>query len=370
VRELVFLFLKLGITAFGGPAAHIAMMHDEVVRRRGWMTDAHFLDLVGATNLVPGPNSTELAFHLGYQRHGWRGLLAAGGCFIAPAALIVGGLAWAYLQYGQTSVGLGLLYGISPVVVAIIGYAVITLGRTAVTGWLLAGVAAAALAAYLLGLNELVVLAGGGLITVAVRTWRRHRDERTLAALIPLAAGPLFADPGWAVLTRLFLTMLKIGAVLYGSGYVLVAFLDADFVHRLGWLTEHQLLDAVAIGQVTPGPLFTTATFVGYLVAGVPGAIVATVGIFLPALFFGALLNRLVRWIRARTWASAALDGVNAAALALMAGVALRIGDAALVDPLTIVVAVVALVLLWRLRLNSAWLVAGGALIGVVHAVL
>jgi chromate transporter len=187
---------------------------------------------------------------------------------------------------------------------------------------------------------------------------------------VPIAAGPLFADPTWAVLLRLFLTMLKIGTVLYGSGYVLAAFLDADFVQRLHWLTTQQLLDAVTIGQVTPGPLFTTATFVGYIVAGVPGAVVATIGIFLPALVFGALLDRLVRWIRARTWASAALDGINAAALALMAGVAVRLGHTALVDPLTIVVAVVALVLLWRLRLNSAWVVLGGALIGLGHSLL
>jgi chromate transporter len=369
VRELVVLFLRLGFTAFGGPAAHIAMMHDEVVRRRGWMTDERFLDLVGATNLVPGPNSTELAFHLGHERAGWRGLLVAGGCFIAPAALMVGGLAWAYLRYGQTPVGAGLFYGINPVVVAIIGYAVVTLSRSAIRSPLLAAVAIAGLTAYLLGVFELVILAGAGLIAVLARTWRRHRGERA-ALILPLAVGPLFADPGWAVLARLFLTMLKIGAVLYGSGYVLVAFLDDEFVQGLGWLTEQQLLDGVAIGQVTPGPLFTTATFVGYVVAGAPGAIVATVGIFLPALLFGAFLDPLVRAIRARAWASAALDGVNAAALALMAGVALRIGQTALVDPLTVTVAVVALVLLWLVRLNSAWVVGGGALVGLGYALL
>lgn len=373
VRELARLFLKLGCIAFGGPAAHIAMMHDEVVTRRNWLSEQRFLDLVGATNLVPGPNSTELAIYLGFQRARWRGLVVAGVCFIAPAAVLVCVLAWAYVRYGRTAVGTGLLYGITPVVIAIIGYAVVQLVPTAVRGVWLGVLAAAGLAAYLLGLNELVILGAGGALAVPV-AWRSRRSEgegRVAAVAWPLwLAGPVLGAPTWGELTRLFLTMLKIGTVLYGSGYVLFAFLRGDFVQRLGWLTEQQLLDAVAVGQLTPGPLFTSATFVGYLVAGLPGAILATVAIFAPAFAFAALLGRIVGWLRGRWWASAALDGVNATALALMVGVALQLGRRALVDPLTVGLAVAAALVLWRLRVNSVWLILAGAAVGLADALL
>ncbi|MEU8378328.1 chromate efflux transporter [Streptosporangium sp. NPDC048865] len=382
LREVTWLFLRLGLTAFGGPAAHIAMMHDEVVRRRGWLTEQRFLDLVGATNLIPGPSSTELAIHLGHERARWRGLVSAGVCFILPAALMVGALAALYVHYGRTPEVAGILYGIRPVVIAIIAWALFSLVRTALKTaylWILAG---AVLAAYLLGVNELLLLAAGGLLTVAVRTaptWRPRprgpggepppdgsRTSRALlAAPLALAGGQ---DPDQ--LLRLFLTMLKIGAVLYGSGYVLLAFLEGDFVERLGWLTAAQLADAVSIGQFTPGPVFTTATFVGYLVAGTPGAVLATVAIFLPSFLLVGLLTRITDRIRSRAWSSALLDGVNAAALALMAGVALQLGRISLVDPLTWALTAGTLLVLWRTRLNSAWLIAAGAAVGLVSVIV
>lgn len=365
MREVAAVFLRLGTIAFGGPAAHTAMMREELVRRRGWVSDARFLDLMGATNLIPGPNSTELAIHLGHERARWRGLLVAGFCFIVPAALMVTALAWAYVRYGETPAVENILYGVVPVVIGIIAFAIAGLARTALkSGWL-AVLAAGALAAYLAGANELVVLAVGAAAAVLVR---RLDPGRGSVPALGLAALPVFGDPTVAQLCQLFLTMLKIGAVLYGSGYVLVAFLDGDFVQRLGWITDQQLLDAVSIGQVTPGPVFTTATFIGYLVAGPVGAFLATVAIFLPSFVFVGLLTRLTGFLRSREWTSALLDGLNAVALALMAGVTLRLGRETLVDPLTIGLAVVTVLVLWRTKLNSAWLIAAGALVGVLHA--
>lgn len=359
--------MRLGFTAFGGPAAHIAMLHDEVVTRRRWMDDQHFLDLVGATNLIPGPNSTEMAIHVGYERAGWRGLLLAGLCFILPAAFIVGALAWAYVRFGATPAGEALLYGIKPVIIAIVAQALWKLGRTALKGRLLAAVGAAVFAAYLLGVDELLLLAAGGLAVLAMR---RLRPGAGLWLFVPplawLHSVPALQAASEVTLERLFLVFLKVGAVLYGSGYVLLAFLHGDLVVELGWLTEQQLLDAVAIGQFTPGPVFTTATFVGYVLAGAPGAVVATVGIFLPSFVFVALINRIVPAIRRSPWAGALLDGVNAAALGLMAGVTVQLGAAALLDPLTVALALGAALLLFRYQVNSAWLVLGGGVIGLL----
>lgn len=368
VRELVILFLRLGITAFGGPAAHIAMMHDEVVVRRKWMTEQHFLDLVGATNLIPGPNSTEMAIHIGYERARWRGLVAAGLCFILPAALIVLALAWLYVEYGTTPQADALLYGIKPVIIAIVLQALIRLGMTALKGPLLIGIGVGALALYLLGINELVLLFGGALIYVAVQAARRFPP----AGLIFL---PLTGVQSWLIqgaeapaisLGRLFLIFLKAGALLYGSGYVLLAFLRNDLVVNTGWLTDQQLLDAVAIGQFTPGPVFTTATFVGYVLAGLPGAVVATLGIFLPSFLFVALLARIMPYVRKSPWSAAFLDGVNASALGLMGGVTWQLGRAAIFDLLTALLAVGAAIVLFRFKLNSAWLVLAGAVVGLV----
>ncbi|GIH28357.1 chromate transporter [Acrocarpospora phusangensis] len=376
LREVTLVFLKLGVIAFGGPAAHTAMMRDELVRRRGWVSDQRFVDLMGATNLIPGPNSTELAIHLGYDRARWRGLIIAGVCFIVPAALMVTALAWAYVTYGSTPEVEGILYGVVPAVIAIIVHALFGLLRTAIKSIWLAVLAVAALAAYLLGVNELLILAAGALLAAAAQLAHRLRTDRPQALLaLPLlgqltGGSPVFPDPTGAQLTQLFLTMLKIGSVLYGSGYVLLAFLRGDFVERLGWITNQQLIDAVSIGQVTPGPVFTTATFLGYLVAGPLGAFLATVAIFLPSFLFVGLLTRLTDRLRASDWTSALLDGLNAAALALMAGVSYQLGTTAIIDPLTGAIALVTLALLWKTKLNNAWYIAAGAAIGLAHTLL
>jgi len=365
--EVIRLFLRLGFTAFGGPAAHIAMMHDEVVIRRKWMEEQHFLDLVGATNLIPGPNSTEMAIHVGYERAGWRGLIAAGVCFIMPAVLIVLALAWAYVEYGNTPQGDALMYGIKPVIIAIVVQALYRLVPTALKSPLLAAIGVGALALYLLGVNELLVLFGGALLVVAIQAVRRFPS--TVAMLLPLAgleSGLRQAVTNIPIsLDRIFLIFLKAGALLYGSGYVLLAFLRNDLVVNYGWLTDQQLLDAIAIGQFTPGPVFTTATFIGYVLAGIPGAIVATLGIFLPSFFFVALLARVVPYIRKSPWTAAFLDGVNVAALGLMAGVTWQLGRAALIDIPTILLALAAGILLFRFKLNSAWLVLAGGIVGL-----
>jgi chromate transporter len=371
--EVAQVALKLGFTAFGGPAAHIAMLREETVVRRQWLTDAYFLDLVGATNLIPGPNSTEMVIHVGYLRAGWRGLLVAGTLFILPAATIVLALGWAYVQFGTTPAGEALLYGIKPVVIAVVAQALWGLGRTALQGPLLFAVGAAAAALYLVGFNELAILFAGALAVLLIRTIQ-HLSPRQFGAAMaaPFAGLPLTmlptllqAAPVAVSLTTLFLTFLKIGAVLYGSGYVLLAFLRNDFVERLGWLTDQQLLDAVAIGQMTPGPVFTTATFIGYLVAGVPGAVLATVGIFLPAFIFVALLHPLVPRLRRFPWTAAMLDGVNVAAMGLMAAVTWLLGRDAIVDPITATIAIAAAALLIRFRVNSTWLVLAGAIVGL-----
>jgi chromate transporter len=348
------------------------MMHDEVVTRRKWMAEQEFLDMVGATNLVPGPNSTEIAIHLGYVRAGWRGLIAAGVCFIMPAVLIVLALAWLYVEYGSTPQGDALMYGIKPVIIAIVVQALYRLVPTALKGPVLAAVGVGAAAAYLLGVNELVVLFGGALLVVAIQAVRRFPDAA--AAILPLVGLPRWLSQTAAEspisLDRIFLIFLKVGALLYGSGYVLLAFLRNDLVVNYGWLTDQQLLDAVAIGQFTPGPVFTTATFIGYLLAGIPGAVVATIGIFLPSFLFVGLLTRIMPHIRKSPWTAAFLDGVNVAALGLMAGVTWQLGRAALIDPPTVLLAIVAAILLFRFKLNSAWLVLAGGVIGLGLAYL
>lgn len=365
-------FLRLGALAFGGPAAHVAMMREELVRRRGWLDDARFLDLWGATHLIPGPNSTELAIHLGHERAGWRGLVLAGVAFIGPAALMVTGLAWLYVEHGTTPSFTAVLAGVVPAVLAIVLWALVGLVRPALRTPLLAVLAVAVLAGQLLGVHELVLLLGGGVLVVLLRGVRRVRAPRGRAPGGPAAwvAPSLVAleRTGGGDLTTLFWTMLKIGAVLYGSGYVILAFLEGEFVDRLGWITNQQLLDAVAVGQVTPGPLFTSATFVGYLVAGLPGAFVATVAIFLPSFLLVGLLTRISSRLRERWWTAAFLDGVNTSALALMAGVTWVLAREAVVDLVSVAILLVTLLLLWRTRWNSGWYVLGGAVVGgLVH---
>jgi len=365
LKEVAALFLKLGFTAFGGPAAHIALFHDETVKRRKWLDDGQFLDLIGATNLIPGPNSTEMAIHLGFLRAGLPGLVVAGVCFITPAMLIVLMLAWVYARYGSTPQAEWLLYGIKPVVIAIIVQALWILGKKAVKGGLTAGVALVVFGLYFLGANEIALLFGGGLLVMGVMNYRRWKPGLKSALLLPLGSLGLLAQVAVPYsLPLLFTTFLKIGSVLYGSGYVLLAFLRADFVVRYGWLTDQQLIDAIAIGQVTPGPVFTTATFIGYQLGGVSGALLATLGIFLPSFVFVAISNPLIPRIRNSPWLGSLLDGVNVASLGLMAAVTWQLGRASLVDPLTTGVAAITLFLLMRLKVNSTWLIAGGALAG------
>ncbi|HEX5887978.1 MAG TPA: chromate transporter [Pyrinomonadaceae bacterium] len=367
---LCLLFLRLGTTAFGGPAAHIAMMEDEVVRRRRWMTQNEFLDLLGAANLIPGPNSTELAIHIGHRQAGWRGLLIAGISFILPAMLIVMAFAWAYVRYGSLPQVAGVLYGVKPVIIVIVLQALWSLGRTAIKNTFLAFVAAASLALTLFRVHELLVLLTAGVVVALTRfTWRRlKRSVHLSASVSPLM---LLLQTSAAVtapfgLWALFLFFLKVGAVLYGSGYVLLAFIRADLVERWHWLTETQLLDAIAVGQVTPGPVFTTATFIGYVLGGTHGALVATLGIFLPAFFFVAVSGPLVPRIRKSPVAGAFLDGVNVAALALMLVVTYQLGRTAIVDLKTIALALTSALLLFRFRVNSAWLILGGAIVGLL----
>jgi len=360
LRELALLFLRLGVTAFGGPAAHIALMEDEIVGRRGWLSRAEFLDLLGAANLIPGPNSTEVAIHVGYARAGWPGLVVAGACFILPAALIVTGFAWAYVRYGALPAVGGFLYGVKPVVIALVAQALWRLGRTALRTRGLAALAVAAAAANALGANELAVLAGAAVLGLAAR------GMRGAAALV---AAPAVAAPAAAAgvgLWPLFLFFAKVGSVLFGSGYVLLAFLRTGLVVERGWLTEAQLLDAVAVGQVTPGPLFTTATFVGYLLGGGAGAAVATAGIFLPAFVFVAASAPFLPRLRASPTAAALLDAVNAASLALMAVVSAYLARAALVDLTTVTLAALAGAALVGLPgRSSAWLVLAGGAVGL-----
>jgi chromate transporter len=363
VRELAFAFLRLGTTAFGGPATHIAMMEDEFVRRRAWLTREQFLDLVGAAGLIPGPSSTEVAIYVGYRRAGWRGLLVAGLCFILPAALMVTAIARAYVRYGRLPAVGGVLYGVKAVIIAIVGQALVAFGRTAITSaWLLALGGAAALASAS-GASPVVVLFAAGLVTATARL----RSSARMAVLI--APGPIGASVVTgtsAGLMKLFLVFLKIGALVFGSGYVLLAFLRADLVDGTHWLTEPQLIDAVAVGQFTPGPVFTTATFIGYIVAGVPGAVVATIGIFLPSFVLVAVSGPLIPHVRRSRIAGTFLDGVNVAAIALMAVVGVQLGRAAIVDVPTALIAAVSAAALFRWRINSAWLVFGGGLVGAV----
>lgn len=367
LAEVAAVALKLGFTAFGGPAVHIAMLREEVVVRRRWLTDEEFLDLLGATNLIPGPNSTEMVIHVGLRRAGWAGFAVGGLLFILPAAAIVLACAWAYVAYGRTPGAAWVLYGIKPVIIAVVLQAIWGLARTAVKSVPLAILGIAGLALYLAGVNELVILFGGGLLVAIVRGVRTRVDARAVLAPLLAFAGPVSpAAPAAPDLARLALLFLKIGAVLYGSGYVLVAFLRSEFVERLGWLTDQQLLDAVAVGQFTPGPVFTTATFVGYLIGSWPGAFLATAAIFLPSFVFVALTSRFVPRLRRSPLAAAALDGVNVAALALMAGVVWQLGRSAITDWFTAVLAIAAAVCLLRWKINSAWLVLGGAAIAVV----
>ena len=390
LRELALLFIRLGAVSFGGPAAHIALIEEEVVRKRQWISRQQFLDMVGAANLIPGPTSTELAITVGFARAGWIGLAIAGASFILPAALITGAFAWAYVRFGSFPQAGWVLRGIKPAVIAVIAIAIWRLGKAAVKNFSLGMLSAAALAAFFLGLNPIAILFGGGVFGMLARQVQSLAVRGTPLLLLSLPSQffrarvgsrpflssrfALSATLGAAIpvvrpsLVRLALFFLKIGAVLYGGGYVLLAFLDQGLVQQHSWLTHQQLLDAVAIGQFTPGPVLSTATFIGYILAGAPGAAVATVAIFLPSFFYVALLAPVLARIRKSPWMAAFLDSVNACAVALMAGVTFRLAVDALQGWTSWVICACALGVLLLWKLNPAWVVLGGGLAGVILA--
>ncbi len=372
LKEVSLLFLRIGATAFGGPAAYIAIMQREVVRQRRWLDEQQFLDLTGAVNLIPGPNATEMAVYIGQLQAGWRGLIAAGTLFIIPGMLATLAIAWVYVGYGSLPQVEWVLYGVKPIIIAIILQALWDLGRKGVKGPLTGLVGAAVLALYLFGFNEIALLFAGAAVVLLVRSGRHlwKHGGTALLAISTVLKMPLPILAASAIpfsQATLFLTFLKIGAVLYGSGYVLLAFFNSDFVVRLGWLTNQQLLDAIAVGQVTPGPLFTSATFVGYLMGGWSSALLATLAIFLPSFLFVALLNRLLPRLQKTWWARAFLDGANVASLGLMAGVTWQLGLASVIDVFTIVLTLVSLFLVFRFKVNSTWLILGGGLLGILY---
>lgn len=372
MRELLLLFVRLGFTAFGGPAAHIAMMEDEVVKRRGWLSRQRFLDLIGATNLIPGPNSTEMALHVGFDRAGWRGMLVAGAGFILPAALTTGILGWFYVRYGSLPQAAPFLEGIEAAVLAIILTAVWRLGRKAVKSWRLLLVGLAAASSVLYGWNPIAVLFGAGIVgAVWLRLTMPRGGTAASLLLLPLASTPSVAaaaTPAAApvALGTLGLIFLKIGAVLYGSGYVLIAFLQDEVVDRHGWLTEGQLLDVVALGQLTPGPVLATATVIGYMTAGLAGAVVATTAIFLPSFVFVSILNPLIPRLRKSAWMSAFLDAVNVAAIGLMAAVLIELGRGALDDWPPRLILALALIAILRFKVATPWVVLAAAVLGAL----
>lgn len=373
LRELSLLYLRLGTTAFGGPAAHIAIMEHEFVQRRRWLSREEFLDFLGVVNLIPGPSSTEMAIQIGYRMAGWPGLLLGGVCFIFPAAVLTWTLAWIYVRYGSLPQVEGVLYGIQAVMIAVVLQAIWNLSRTAVKSSALAAIGVAAIAANAFGLNILLVLLAAGVASIVAKKMASASKKGTSSALAWLPTGNIsklmLGASGASApfgLWPLFSFFLKVGAVLFGSGYVLLAFLRTDLVVRLQWLTDKQLLDAIAVGQVTPGPVFTTATFIGYLLGRTPGAVVATVGIFLPSFIFIAIIGRWIPRIRQSEILGAFLDGVTVGALALMVVVTWLLGRAALVDALTITLAVGSAIALIRFKVNSTWLIAGGAVVGYV----
>jgi chromate transporter len=373
LTEIAVVFLKLGTIAFGGPAAHLAMMEEEFVRRRQWMTRAEFLDRLATANLIPGPSSTEVAIFVGQLKGGWRGLVVAGCCFIIPAAVIVSLIAWTYVRFGSLPKVEGMLAAIKPAVVAIVIQALGKLGRTALPTALLAVVAVLAAALSFVGVSPVLVLVFAGVLSAASSVMKNRLLgtsiglpgffglPKIVAAVMAVAATGAAFPVG---LMRLFLSFLKIGSVVFGSGYVLLAFLQAEFVERLHWLTDKQLIDAIAVGQFTPGPVFTTATFIGYIVAGWAGAVVATVGIFLPGFVLVAVSGPLIPRLRRSAVAAAALDGVVAGSLALIAVVAWQLGRASIIDRATLIIFVASLIALLRFRINSAWLVAAAAVLG------
>ena len=370
IKELAKLFLKLGLTAFGGPAAHIAMMQEEVVQKRKWLTEQHFLDLIGATNLIPGPNSTEMAIHIGNERGGWKGLIVAGLCFILPAVFITGFFAWGYKQYGQLPEIQLFIYGIKPAIIAVILAAVYPLAKKSLKSILLAIIGIVVLLLSFLDINEIYLMFGAGLFALLWYIVRNERLKNT-TVFIPLT---LMQVSSTTVLTatnmNLFWIFLKIGAILYGSGYVLFAFLDAELV-ATGLLTRQQLIDAIAVGQFTPGPVFSSVTFIGYQINGLSGAVVATIAIFLPSFIFVALLNPLVKKMRGSKPFSAFLDAVNIASVAIIISVCYAMAKDTVTDWRTILIAIISLAITFGFKkINSAFIVLGSSIFGFILTLL
>ncbi|BAZ91085.1 chromate ion transporter family protein [Raphidiopsis curvata NIES-932] len=375
--ELAKLFLKLGVTGFGGPVAHIAMIEDEVVKRRQWLTQEHFLDLLGATNLIPGPNSTEMVIHIGYIYAGWLGLIVSGISFILPAVLITGVFAFIYVSYGSVPEFSPLLYGIKPVVLAIILNAVFGLGKKALKNQQLLIIAVlVALVNYFGKVNEVIALLLGGILgMIWLNNIAINSNKQTNLLITAVALGttmPKIALTPTVSIWQLGLFFLKVGSVLFGGGYLLIAFLQGELVDQYHWLTQQQLLDAIAIGQFTPGPILSTATFIGYIISGLPGAIVATVGIFLPSFLLVLLLNPIIPWLRKSPWTRHFLDAVNASAVALMIVTTLQIAVKTLglerfplLDLFSVFMFLIAAVLIIRFRINAPWLVLSGGLISI-----
>lgn len=368
LKEVAGLFLRLGFTAFGGPAAHIAMMRQEIVQKRKWMSEQHFLDLIGATNLIPGPNSTEMAMHIGQERAGAKGLVAAGICFILPAVMITGVFAWLYKEYGQLPQVQPFIYGIKPAIIAVILSAIFPLAKASFKSAELLILGAAVLALSLFGFNEIMLMFGAGFLAII---YHLIRNRTAVSRFLPLALIQM-PDAGFlsAGNMNLFLIFLKIGSILYGSGYVLFAFLDAELVTK-GLLSRQQLIDAIAVGQFTPGPLFSSVTFIGYQISGLSGAVVSTLGIFLPSFVFVALLNPIVKRMRSSVLFAAFLDAVNAASVAIIIAVCFAMGRESIYDWRTIIIAVAGLAVMFGIRnVNSAWIVAGGSAAGYILSLL
>jgi chromate transporter len=377
LKEVALLFFRLGATSFGGPAAYIGLMHHEIVVRRKWIDDQKFLDIMGAVNLIPGPNATEIAAHLGLIRAGWLGLIVAGGLFILPGTAAIMVVAWAYVKYGSLPQVAWVLYGVKPAVIAIIVQAVGSLGKTGIKKPVLIIVGLGVLGLYLFGLNEILLLLGGAVVVVLVQSGRRLFKQKTATLLVTPALLLKLPLPGLAASavafsqTTLFLTFLKMGATLFGSGYVLLAFLNSEFVVNLGWLTHAQVVDAIAVaGQITPGPVFNSAAFVGYLLGGWPSALLAALGIFLPSFILVGLLSRFLPAMRKSWLAGSFPDGVNAASLGLMAAVAIQLGRAVIIDPFTIFITLTALFMVLRFKISSVWLVLGGGALGVIYKLI
>lgn len=370
LKEIAKLFLKLGTIGFGGPAVHIAMMQDEVVVKKKWLSEQHFLDLIGATNLIPGPNSTEMAIHIGHEKGGWKGLIVAGFCFIFPAVMITLLFAWMYKEYGQIPEIKPFLYGIKPAIIAIILSAIFPLAKKSLKTMQLGIIGFLVLFLSLLNYNEIILLFGAGLVALLIY-YLKQQTNKSIPIIFPIV---LLQSSESNVISatnlNLFLIFLKIGAILYGSGYVLFAFLDAELV-ATGLLSRTQLIDAIAVGQFTPGPVFSSVTFIGYQINGFSGALISTTAIFLPSFIFVALLNPLVKKMRHSTVFAIFLDAVNVASIAIIISICIEMGSETIIDWRTILIAVISMMITFNYRkINSAFIVLGGSIIGFILSLL